>query len=229
MRRFWARDTVCAMTDYPGSGAPGADKAYPPPPGYPQQPQGYPQSQGSPQPQDYPQQPSYSQQPPPGYPQPGALPQAPPVPAGYGYGQYPQGAVPAGMYYDQASGLLLPNGTELAGLGRRIGAYFLAVLLVIVTLGIGYIIWGLIAWSRGQGPALQVLGMRVWRMQEQRVANWGNMALRNIVGGIVEGIWIIGLISFIMMCVSKERRALHDIIGGTIVLHDPNKVLQPQN
>ena len=39
---------------------------------------------------------------------------APPVPAGYGYGQYPAAAVPQGMYFDQESGLMLPDGTQLA-------------------------------------------------------------------------------------------------------------------
>ena len=72
-------------------------------------------------------------------PNPGFTP-APPVPAGYGYGQYPANAVPQGMYVDQESGLLLPEGTQLASVGRRIGAYFLAIPLAIVTLGIGYII-----------------------------------------------------------------------------------------
>src|SRR5690348_6750408 len=145
------------MTDYPGSGAPGAERpAYPPE--YGQQPQ--PEYGQQPQPE-------YGQQPPPGQPAAGypasdqQLPQAPPVPDGYGYGQHPQGAVPAGMYYDQESGLLLPNGTELASVGRRIGAFFLAIPLWIITLGIGYIIWGLILWGRGQTPALSVLGMRV--------------------------------------------------------------------
>src|SRR5216683_66769 len=98
-------------------------------------------------------------------PNPGFTP-APPVPAGYGYGQYPAVAVPQGMYLDQASGLMLPEGTELASVGRRIGAYFLAIPLTIVTLGIGYIIWGLIIWGNGQTPALQVLGMRCWRPED---------------------------------------------------------------
>lgn len=48
------------------------------------------------------------------------------------------------MYFDQASGLTLPQGVQLATPGRRIGAYFLAIPLAIVTLGIGYAIWGLI-------------------------------------------------------------------------------------
>jgi uncharacterized RDD family membrane protein YckC len=148
--------------------------------------------------------------------------------ADYGYAQ--QGVVPPGFYYDQTSGLTLPQGTELASVGRRIGAYFLAIPLAIVTLGIGYLIWGLIVWGKGQSPALQVLGMRVYRYQEGRVASWGVMALREIVGRICEGILfgIPGLIGFIMMLSSKERRALHDMIATTTVLYDPNKVLDQQ-
>jgi uncharacterized RDD family membrane protein YckC len=144
-----------------------------------------------------------------------------------GYGQYPMAGVPQGLHVDQESGLLLPDGTELASVGRRIGAYFLAIPLAIVTLGIGYIIWGLIAWGNGQTPALQVLGMRVWRPETNRVAGWGHMALREIVGRIAEGILsvITELISFVMFVTSKDRKSLHDHIAGTVVLYDPNKTL----
>jgi uncharacterized RDD family membrane protein YckC len=152
---------------------------------------------------------------------------APPIPAGYGYGQVAPGGVPAGMYFDPQSGLTLPNGVTLANPGRRIGAYFLAIPLLVVTLGIGYIIWGLIAWRRGQSPALQVLGMRCWRPETNSVAGFGRMALRDIVGRIADGILsiITELISFILMLSSPRRQSLHDLIGGTVVLHDPNKVL----
>ena len=154
----------------------------------------------------------------------GLTPAAPPLPA-YGYGQ--PGVVPPGMYFDQASGLMLPNGVQLASVGRRIGAFFLAIPLSIVTLGIGYVIWGLIVWGRGQTPALQVLGMRCWRPESGRIAGWWWMALREIIGSLADGILslISQLISFILMLTSKDRRSLHDIIAGTVVLHDPNKVL----
>ena len=197
----------------------------PPPPGQgfdppPPQGQGYnapPPGQGYGQPNQ-----GYGQAPPP----PGFT-AAPPVPAGYGYGQYPAAAVPQGMYVDQMSGLLLPEGTELASVGRRIGAYFLAIPLVIVTLGIGYIIWGLIVWGNGQTPALQVLGMRCWRPETNRVAGFWYMALREIAGRIVDGIlsFITLITSFVLMVTGRERKALHDWIAGTVVLHDPNKVL----
>ena len=152
---------------------------------------------------------------------------APPVPAEYGYGQYPASPVPQGMYFDQLSGLALPEGTQLASVGRRIGAYFLAIPLAIVTLGIGYIIWGLIAWGNGQTPALQVLGMRVWRPETNTVAGFWYMALREIVGRIADGIlsFITLITSFVLFVAGKEHKALHDHIAGTVVLYDPNKVL----
>src|SRR4051794_2233212 len=155
------------------------------------------------------------------------LPQAPPVPAGYGYGEHAPQSVPPGMYFDQTSGLVLPQGVELASVGRRIGAYFLAIPLAIVTLGIGYIIWGLIAWGNGQTPALQVLGMRVWRPETNRVAGFWHMALREIVGRIAEGILsiITELTSFVMFVSSRDRKSLRDHVAGTVVLYDPNKTL----
>lgn len=134
---------------------------------------------------------------------------------------------PPGMYVDPASGLMLPQGVALASTGRRIGAYFLAIPLAIVTLFIGYAIWGLIVWANGQTPALQVLGMRCWRPGDGRVAGWWWMALREIVGRIADGIlsFVTLLISFIFMLTRPDRRCLHDLVAGTVVLHDPNKVL----
>jgi uncharacterized RDD family membrane protein YckC len=160
-----------------------------------------------------------------GAPGPG-FPQAPPVPAGYGYGQYGD-PVPAGMCLDQQSGLMLPEGTQLASSGRRIGAFFLAIPLSIITLGIGYVIWGLIVWGNGQTPALQVLGMRCYRPETSSVAGFWWMALREVVGRIADGILsiITGLISLIFMLTRPDRRTLHDLVAGTVVLHDPDKVL----
>ena len=151
----------------------------------------------------------------------------PPPSGGYAYEQPGSVLAPAGTYVDPVSGLILPQGVELASVGRRIGAYFLAIPLAIVTLGIGYIIWGLIVWGKGQTPALQVLGMRCWRPETGRVAGFWWMALREIVGRLAEGILsvITLLTSFILMLATRERKSLHDLIAGTVVLHDPNKVL----
>jgi uncharacterized RDD family membrane protein YckC len=122
---------------------------------------------------------------------------------------------------------MLPQGTELASPGRRIGAYFLAIPLIIVTLVIGYVIWGVIAWGNGQTPTLQILGMRCYRPETNRVAGFWWMALREIVGGILEGLLsiITLLISFILMLTRPDRKTIHDLVAGTVVLREPDKVL----
>jgi len=145
----------------------------------------------------------------------------------YDYAQPGNAVVATGMYVDPVSGLTLPQGVELASIGRRIGAYFLAIPLLIVTLVIGYLIWGLIVWGNGQTPALQVLGMRCWRPEEGRVAGWWWMALREVVGSLAEGILAVftQLTSFILMLARNDRKSLHDLIAGTVVVYDPNKTL----
>jgi uncharacterized RDD family membrane protein YckC len=111
----------------------------------------------------------------------------------------------------------------LAPVGRRVGAYFLGILLMIVTLVIGYIIWGLLTWRRGTSPALSVLKMRCVKVSTGTKATFGTMALRNIVGGILEGIlsWITELVSLVLFFGRDDHRCLHDIIGGTVVVFDP--------
>jgi uncharacterized RDD family membrane protein YckC len=169
---------------------------------------------GSPPP--YPGPPPY-----PTHPQTGTAPYPPPFLG-------PPRPVPPGHYFDPQSGLIMPDGTELASVGRRIGGYFLDTLLFFVTLGIGYLVWTLIVWKDGLTPAKQLLNMRCYRTADDRPAHWGWMAMRQVVGGgIVEGFIIFVFIaSCIMMVASKDRRAIHDHLAGTIVLYDPEKRLK---
>lgn len=154
-----------------------------------------------------------------------APPQAsyPPPPAG-GYAPAPVGP---GFYLEPTSGVVLPDGVLLAPKGRRIGAYFLAIPLAIVTLGIGYLIWGAIVWSKGTSPALQVLGMKVYRPEQRQTATWGTMALRNIIGGIAQAVLsiITMLVSFVLFLSRADRKSLPDLIASTVVVHDPDKRL----
>jgi uncharacterized RDD family membrane protein YckC len=104
----------------------------------------------------------------------------------------------------------------------------LDVLLFIVTLGIGWLIWSLIIWSRGQTPAKQILHMRVLNLETGRGAAWGTMALREIVGR-----WLLGLvplytlISCIVLLVDERSQALWDKIATTVVVEDPDDRLVP--
>ena len=72
--------------------------------------------------------------------------------------------------------------------------------------------------------------MQTWKPQTRANATWGEEFLRELsrILYIIPVIgWIIAIVSFFMFVASREHRALHDQVGGTIVLHDPNRVLQP--
>ena len=75
---------------------------------------------------------------------------------------------------------------------HRLGGYFLEMALAIVTFGIGWLIWSLVLWGRGQTPAKQILKMRVMDVKSSRPASWGQMAIRQVLLPIVPGVltWI---------------------------------------
>src|ERR1017187_9491207 len=99
-----------------------------------------------------------------------------------GYEQNAPPQVPPGMYFDHKSGLVLPQGVQPRSIGRVVAAYALAVLLFIVTLGIGYIIWSLMAWRHGQTPAQRLFRLRCRPRESWRPACRGQAALRRSSG-----------------------------------------------
>ena len=172
--------------------------------------------------------------PPPGTPGAPDWQQAPPPPPAYAGGHAPgpppqayAGGYAPSPYATGPSGLSLPAGTELAGVGRRIGAYFLAILLSIVTLGIGYVIWGLVLWPKGTSPAFRLLGLRCWVPDNAAPASFGRMALRNVLGTIVQGLLggITALVSLVLFLARDDHKSLMDLVGGTVVISDPNRTL----
>lgn len=202
----------------PGSfGPPPGQGGYPPPPqgGFPPAPPPQPGGFPAPQQQGFPPAPPQQQG---GYPPPGG--NYPPAP---GYGAPPPG-------YNVQGLPPLPPGTELATAGRRIGTYLLDLVLAVVTLGIGYLIWSWgFTYRWGQTPAKQLMGLRTYKLDTQRAATWGTMFLRQVVGGIVNSIFYIGfIVSFVFLFSDNARRTVPDRIAGTIVLSDPNKVLDPR-
>ncbi|WP_420619590.1 RDD family protein [Candidatus Poriferisocius sp.] len=143
----------------------------------------------------------------------------------------PPGSVPGVPMPGSRSGTPDPL-SMLASKGRRFGAYLLEIPLALVTLGIGYLIWMLIVWARGQTPAKQLLKMRVVRLEERRAAHWGWMALRNFVLStliaiplelIFPGLSILWLLAnAIALLVSNRNQALWDMMLKTVVVHDPD-------
>jgi uncharacterized RDD family membrane protein YckC len=122
----------------------------------------------------------------------------------------------------------MPNDTGISSVRRRFYAHLLDTILVPLTLGIGWLIWSLLAWRRGQSPAKQLMGMYV--VHNGRRAGWSRMAAREILCKGVAGL-ICGLLArpsygvslipyFFWLCFDPEHQALWDRPAGTHVMEE---------
>ena len=124
----------------------------------------------------------------------------------------------------------------LASRGRRLGAFLLEPLLAAVTLVIGWLIWSLIVYSQGQTPAKQLLQLRVIRIEGHRAAEWGWMALRELVLKtavvvLLGGVFLLGIIwvivNGIVMLNNDRNQTLWDKMLKTVVISDPHHQFKP--
>jgi hypothetical protein len=165
--------------------------------------------------------PAYSA-PPPAYGNPGVSPQnySYPVVASPQQAVQPYEPRPAAPLYQQTAALA---GPRLVTAGGRFGALLLDGLLMLVTLGIGWIVWSLFTWSDGQSPAKKLLGHVVADPITGAAFDWGRMALREFcIKGLLG--WVLNLVSFgiyawvdAFMCLSDRQRTLHDRMANSVV------------
>jgi uncharacterized RDD family membrane protein YckC len=124
----------------------------------------------------------------------------------------------------------LPVGLSMASPLQRLGQYLLDLLLILVTLFIGWLIWSLVVYSDGQSPAMRLLKMHVIEKSVMRRATWGTMALRNLFGqivifGIIDAVFApAALVLDFMLLWDRDRQQLWDKIAGTIVVSEPKGV-----
>ena len=139
-----------------------------------------------------------------------------------GYEQFVPPTVPPGMWFDHDTWLILPQGVRPASKGRVAASYALAIGLFIATLGVGYLIWAFVAWGWGQTPAQRLLGLRCWRRDTSRLADRGHMALRQIIGLLLNGELAAGPLIWLF---ARDLNSVGDFFAGTVVLYDPNQLL----
>lgn len=125
--------------------------------------------------------------------------------------------------------LVLPQGTSAANPWIRLGSYFLEVILMIVTLYIGWLIWGCMTASSGQTPAKRLLKLRVINANTLKSVGFGKMFwVRGILGGIVAQLAIVctlGILLF-MPFWDKRNQNIWDKVSGTYVVSDPTDAWQ---
>ena len=138
-----------------------------------------------------------------------------------GYEQFAPPRVPPGMWFDPDTHLILPEGVRPASRGRVAASWFLSIGLFAVTLGVGYLIWGVVTWGGGQTPGQRLLGLRCWQPESGRLADRKRMARRE-AAGLFDGELLIGPILWLT---SASLNSLGDLFAGTVVLYDPNQIL----
>lgn len=126
----------------------------------------------------------------------------------------------------------LPATVRLSSAWRRLGGYLLEGLLILLTLIIGWLVWSIIVWGRGQTPAKQLLGMRVLSRETLTSARRGRMFAREIpckwIIELFASITVVGVVVYFWLLWDKERQELWDKMVETIVVNDPENVLDPR-
>jgi len=110
---------------------------------------------------------------------------------------------------------------ELASIGRRLGALVLDGVLGVFTLYIGWIIWSLIVYGRGQTPGKQLVGIYAARVDDpERRLSWGSMFLREFVIKTLLFAYLLTLATLGIAYILDYLWALWDKSGHTQTLHD---------
>lgn len=114
----------------------------------------------------------------------------------------------------------------LVSVGGRFGGAVLEFLLIMVTLGVGWMIWTLFTWSTGQTPAKKLLGHVVVDAKTGERLPWERMCLREfVIRGIVLALGNMltcGILALVdaFMVFGESRRTLHDLMAGSAVRYE---------
>ena len=116
-----------------------------------------------------------------------------------------------------------------ASFQHRLGAIVLDATLMVITFGIGWLIWSFIVWGEGQTPAKKILKLRTIDFTNGRPATWGHMGIREglipitvsiasgVTGGIASIAWIVVEIVFYF---TKGQRTFRDYWVKTAVVNE---------
>lgn len=115
------------------------------------------------------------------------------------------------------------HGWELATYPQRVIAFLLDIVLIPLTLVIGYLIWWLIVLGRAQTPGKQIVGIQVVKDTGEPVG-WGYMFLREFVikgllGGFLSsfaGIYFV--VDHIWPLFDDDKQTIHDKMVSTLVV-----------
>lgn len=117
------------------------------------------------------------------------------------------------------SGAVVPVGNWV-----RLWASVLDGLLMVITLGIGWLIWSVFLLNQATSPAKKMLGLQIVDVNTGVPATIQQMLLREILGKVVLSSvtgGITSLVSALMILVLPSRQGIHDYIARTTVSRRP--------
>ena len=118
----------------------------------------------------------------------------------------------------------LPPGVAIANPWTRLGSYFLESILMLATLGIGWLIWAMFTGPTGQTPAKKLLGLRVIRGDTRTPAGLGRMFwVRGVLGGIVAYVATIFTLGILLLMPfwDRQNQNIWDKVSNCFVVNDP--------
>ena len=113
---------------------------------------------------------------------------------------------------------------------RLFGSYLLEIVLVILTLGVGWLIWMYFTAKTSQSPAKRLVNIYILNFETGQPASAGRVWWRYIIEGALGYFIITGIINYGLVFFDKNRQALHDKLAKTIVVYAPTGLpesLQP--
>ena len=117
----------------------------------------------------------------------------------------------------------LPVGLRASSSGKRFGGFLLDLLLLVVTLFIGYLIWSLCLYRGGRTPAKQLLGMRMIKTKDYRPVRF----LVDVLARDGEGMAALRLPDALWMIWDEDKQEPWDKAADTICVDWPKDVLVP--
>ncbi|MDX3275272.1 RDD family protein [Streptomyces scabiei] len=117
----------------------------------------------------------------------------------------------------------------MATIGLRFGGYLLEGVLIVFTVGIGWLIWALFLFPQGQTPAKQLLQMRVVHIAEPGTARFWRMSFREFIAKPIVSLLatFTFLIPYFWLFWDRNRQELWDKLASTLVVKDRQGLLHP--
>ena len=112
-----------------------------------------------------------------------------------------------------------------------LGAAALDTVLLVVTFGIGWLVWSLILWNEGLTPAKKILKLRTYSFETGTVATWGHMSVREFLIPVTVSIvsyipyigWAISIAYIVLEIVfyfTKGQRSFTDHWAKTAIINE---------